>query len=86
MKQTLTCPKCNGGRIWHMNVMGERSGDGAVKPISIAFDEASSDPSGKGFFETFICDACGFTEWYARGLRGLQPDPSRGIFLRERGR
>ena len=86
MKATQMCPRCDGEKIWFFPVMGERSGEGEIKPISITFEEAQSHHRGLGFFETYICAGCGFTEWYAKGLSGLRPDPNRGVVLLEKNR
>jgi hypothetical protein len=86
MKADRVCPRCESGKIWFFPVMGERSGEGEIKPISITFEEAQSHNRGMGFFETYICAGCGYTEWYAKGLSGLKPDPNRGVVLLERRR
>jgi predicted nucleic-acid-binding Zn-ribbon protein len=35
----------------------------------------------RGWFETFICKGCGYTEWYARELDEIEPDAAKGIHL-----
>jgi hypothetical protein len=47
-------------------------------PLRVAF-HGPLDTRGIGSFETFICRACGFTEWYAHGFEHLRADADEGI-------
>src|SRR5262245_28838206 len=66
MRSALTCEKCKGGRLWSVP-MNERSHQGAITPMAVAWSGTRS----YGRLETVICDAGGFTVWYAQGF---QPD------------
>ena len=39
------------------------------------------DAEARGKFETLICKACGYTEWYAKQIGHLKNDPVNGIHL-----
>lgn len=78
MKTSHTCPKCSSRRFL---VMGEfllpdqQSSNGtAPMPAFTVKSERTAGPSDRelvGHFETWVCAACGFTEWYAGGLQAL---------------
>jgi predicted nucleic-acid-binding Zn-ribbon protein len=86
LKGELLCPHCEGRDVWHVETIRERGEAGAfekpIQPLNIVLQEKFFKLyNGTGHFETYICKACGFTEWYAVGLEGLEPDPANGIHL-----
>jgi predicted nucleic-acid-binding Zn-ribbon protein len=87
MKKTLTCPKCDGRQILHVDQMKLPSyGQGAIgaKPYPVPITVQQSFWRGTqaiGAFETFICRACGYTEWYAGDPAAIPVDEASGIRL-----
>ena len=86
LKRDLCCPHCEGREVWHIDEMHERGEAAAfekpIQPFNVVLQEKFFKLyNGIGTFETYICKQCGFTEWYARGLDGLRPDPDDGIQL-----
>ncbi len=78
LKHDQRCPACGGAIIVWIDAMQE-GGDGICpSPLRIAF-RGPLDTQGLGTFETYICKACGFTEWYARGIDRLDERPDAGI-------
>lgn len=61
MRETLTCPACSGGRIWHVARMLEQNENGRMAPLAVG----SVAP-----VETYICDECGYTAWYTNAAPG----------------
>ncbi len=88
MKKTLECPKCGGRVLWRVDTIKVPQLD--VSTLKAAF---TTQPAALpiqvttgwrglqcvGGFEAFVCDGCGFTEWYAHGLAELKPDDKAGI-------
>ena len=77
MRTHSRCPKCNGTRIYVCHVQqpdGESSNViypfyVATSPIpkeEIGAEKGSAYRTHAGHYETWICAACGYTEWYAR--------------------
>jgi hypothetical protein len=86
LKKDLVCPHCDGNWVWHIETMRERGEAGVmerpIQPLNVVLQERFFKLyDGKGHFETYICKACGFTEWYAVGLDDLAPDPKHGVRL-----
>lgn len=86
LKKDLACPHCEGREVWHIAEMHERGEAGVlerpIQPLNVVLQERFFKLySGVGAFETYICKACGFTEWYAHGLEKLEADPKRGVRL-----
>lgn len=94
MKHTNTCPKCQSAHIWVIEKVGERDdrATDAVRPAPVTTlvvppKEKSFWDSGTlrevGTFEVWICEHCGFTEWYAQNvndqLAQLAADPRNRI-------
>jgi predicted nucleic-acid-binding Zn-ribbon protein len=81
MRKTHRCPKCQGRKLWHIEQMSERNGHNQLGPIAVAFHQSwlGLGAQQQGSFETYICKACGFTEWYAQGFEELREDPERGV-------
>jgi DNA-directed RNA polymerase subunit RPC12/RpoP len=86
LKRDLRCPHCEGRLVWHVAQMHERGEAGAfekpIQPLNVVLHEKFFKLyNGVGYFETYICKRCGFTEWYAHGLDELEVDPSKGVSL-----
>jgi len=85
MKQTETCPKCRGTKLFVVNeVQRRQSAEGieTIVPVTVTATQARVGPTGRfsgeqrknleaGRFEAWVCAACGFTEWYATRLNEL---------------
>ncbi len=82
IKRDLVCPNCDGREIWRIERMQER-GDGSVpQPLGVLLERTFwSGSEARGYFETLICRSCGFTEWYAKAIGFLTPDPVNGVHL-----
>jgi len=86
MKKTLTCPKCDDRVILHIERMRLPVAQpglhpvGHELPLAVRFSPFSGAKC-LGGFETFICRACGYTEWYADGTDTIEPDEKLGIRL-----
>ena len=88
MKNLLRCPKCAGKKIWvieRYRIPGEAA-EGRELPVVPHQDTTKSflrltRVTPVGHFDLFLCDACGYSELYAAGVRGLVADPERGIRL-----
>jgi hypothetical protein len=86
LKRDLRCPQCEGRLVWHVAQMHERGEAGAfekpIQPLNVVLHEKFFKLyNGVGYFETYICKRCGFTEWYAHGLDQLEVDASKGVSL-----
>lgn len=79
MKQSLTCPKCDGRKIVHVDRMQLPvfapgfAATPATLPVAVQRG-IWSGARALGSFETFICQACGYTEWYAHTPETLPLD------------
>jgi predicted nucleic-acid-binding Zn-ribbon protein len=82
MRTTHRCPKCQGQKLYVCeNRQPDWHSSSRVRPLSVAAVELSTEDTGGkegtafrthgGTFETWICAACGFTEWYAQDQQGL---------------
>ncbi len=85
MKTSLTCPKCNGQRLWvidrvqHVDGIGASGESQRATATSLTAVDASKrylggvivQPGvrGIGSLEAWTCDGCGYTELYAQGFR-----------------
>jgi predicted nucleic-acid-binding Zn-ribbon protein len=88
MKHSNACPKCRGKRIWiieRFRLPGE-SAEG--RPLAIVPHQGGEGSmfralklSPQGSFDMHLCDACGYSELWASGVRGLVPDEGRGVRL-----
>jgi DNA-directed RNA polymerase subunit RPC12/RpoP len=79
IKRNLQCPNCDGRVFLHFReTRGDPESGGQLSRVDAQWS-LWWEPSGSGSFETFVCKACGFTEWYAHGLSLVRPDPERGI-------
>lgn len=90
MKKLHACPKCTGRKIWIMEPLrlADETKDG--RPMSLVPHQP--DPSDGGFFrvsrmnpkgevDLYVCDGCGYSELWARGVHDLVEDPAQGIRL-----
>jgi len=80
MKQSLTCPKCQHRRLWHIAEVAEKD-MGQPTRLSVSVAVGWWGKTETGTFELFICERCGYCEWYAKALEALREDPQRGIKL-----
>jgi predicted nucleic-acid-binding Zn-ribbon protein len=80
MKKSLMCPKCEGRQIWRIDTVKVRT---APSPTNLPLVVRSTwrGLESSGGFEAFICNGCGYTEWYAHGLDELKHDPQEGVQL-----
>ena len=78
LKRDQICPACSGALIIRITTVQEHGGMIFPSPLRVAF-LGPLDTHGIGSFETFICKACGFTEWYAHGFEHLKADAEEGI-------
>ena len=78
MKTTGTCPKCSGRKLFHVTSVEQTFCDaqGSLKSFAVT---GAIVPTGKksvlggeqtevlvaGPYETLVCAACGYAEWYA---------------------
>jgi predicted nucleic-acid-binding Zn-ribbon protein len=87
MKKTLICPKCAGRRLLHVEQMKVPVHDGKITnggpfPLSVGISHgAFTGFRPVGAFETFICQGCGYAEWYAHGAAAIAIDEKLGIRL-----
>jgi len=82
LKRDLRCPNCEGREIWRIQTMKERGASGAPELMAVMLERtffSGSEPRGQ--FETLICKACGYTEWYAKQIEFLRHDPVNGVHL-----
>lgn len=79
MRKTLQCPKCDGRKLWRVEAMRDRGHFNQLHPLSVVLQQGTWKEKATGWFETFICAGCGYTEWYANGLDGLTEDPKHGV-------
>jgi predicted nucleic-acid-binding Zn-ribbon protein len=75
MRTTATCPKCSGKKIVVTDLCEVRDNKGVPIPVlvgtirmSIMGKTIDAGKAGIGSFESWICAACGYTEFYAKDL------------------
>jgi len=66
MRTTATCPKCSGKKIVVTELRVARPSVSRIP--AAAYDVAWRLPEEAGGFESWICAACGYTEFYAKDL------------------
>jgi predicted nucleic-acid-binding Zn-ribbon protein len=82
MRTTQRCPKCQGTKLYVCeNRQPDWHSSSRVRPLSVTAVELSTEDTGGregtafrthgGTYETWICAACGYTEWYAEDREGL---------------
>ena len=91
MKKLHACPKCTGRKIWVIEPfrIPDESRDGRALPL--VPHQADEEQAGgffrvarmnpKGEVDLLVCDACGYSELWARGTRDLVEDPVAGVRL-----
>lgn len=89
VKKSHACPKCNGRKIWVLEPLRLADESKAGRPLGLV----PHQPDVKaGFFQVerltprgevdlYVCDGCGFSEMWARGVRELVEDPGQGVRL-----
>lgn len=89
VKKNHACPKCNGRKIWILEPLRlpDETRAGRVLPL---VPHQTDEPGGffqvvrlapKGEIDLYVCDGCGFSEMWARGVRELVEDPGQGVRL-----
>jgi hypothetical protein len=85
LRRDLCCPQCEGRDVWHVEQIRERGVgpfEKPIQPLNVVLQERFFRLyDGTGYFETYICKRCGFTEWYAHGIDDLHHDPENGVRL-----
>lgn len=90
MKTSQACPKCQCCRIWHIAEVRCPVPDtlSGTVPMHVTAMKVPNPGYGRieaGFFEAYVCAACGFTEWYAvlanPDLATMAQDPNSGVRL-----
>jgi hypothetical protein len=86
LKRDKICPQCESRKLWHIEKMrtlshrhGSISNEGA--PMAVQVESRWTGLKPQGQFEAFICNGCGFTEWYATGLDELKANPGEGVYF-----
>lgn len=86
MKRTQQCPKCQGRKLWvveRFRVPGEYDGGAVMAVVQTQRDAGGFLGVGKlnpqGAFDLWVCEACGYSELWARSLSGLREDPDAGV-------
>lgn len=81
MKASGQCPKCGCTRLYVVHPVSQPAHDSIniVVPMAVTCADVPSPAVGGtddnmhraeiGRFETWICSACGLTEWYARNVK-----------------
>jgi predicted nucleic-acid-binding Zn-ribbon protein len=70
MRGQLICPSCGCRRIVHSPSVLDRS-DSGRGTLALIQPSVWRD-AGMGEFETYVCSACGFTEWYVKDAEDLE--------------
>jgi predicted nucleic-acid-binding Zn-ribbon protein len=83
MKKTLTCPKCDGRKIWRIDQLKEQTYGNMrrVDPLHVSLKVGFWGAKGTGSFAVFVCAGCGYSEFYATGIESLQSDPKNGVYF-----
>lgn len=89
MKNTLSCAKCGNRRLWVIDrVMRSDDGSNNIMIFNVTVGRApEGSPPGRrkvGYFQTIICESCGYTEWYAQDIEALKElagEPTAGVRL-----
>lgn len=75
MSDSNGAPGCDSRKLWRIGPFRSYEGD-RVKSLAVA---CTDWPGPMGQFDAYVCAECGYTEWHARGLERLEPDPKNGI-------
>jgi predicted nucleic-acid-binding Zn-ribbon protein len=81
VKQDLTCPKCDGRRIWRLEKIAAQDysvGLGGSYDLKLS---AGGSAVAIGHFDAYVCDRCAYSELWAQDVALLSHDPPRGIHL-----
>lgn len=94
MKNSRQCPKCQSRKLWAVQKVEQKDCQYAhTNPLHVTSQYILTGNTGSvgpatalvnaGFFETWICAICGFTEWYARdanqALAQLMSEPGARV-------
>lgn len=84
MKSSGQCVKCGNRRLWIVDRVQQEHLEysNVVWPMVVTSHVLKPQPKGNtpdrispGAFQTIICAACGYTEWYAYNFEGLKDVP-----------
>lgn len=88
MKHSNACPKCRGKRIWIIEQFRIPTDGVDGRPLTVLPHQRDPKASvwamklnPQGSFDLHLCDACGYSELWANGVRGLVEDPAKGVPL-----
>lgn len=89
MKKLHACPKCTGRKIWVIEPLrlADETKDGRAMTLVPHQPEATGGffrvarMNPKGEVDLYVCDGCGFSELWARGVSELVEDPATGVRL-----
>lgn len=90
MKNSHLCPKCAQKRIWIIEKFRIPAEAAEGRELHVVphqkdgkraglFEAMRTNP--KGHFDLYLCDACGYSELWARDFRDLVADPASGATL-----
>ncbi len=90
MKKLHACPKCAGRKIWVIEPfrLPDETREGQPLPLvphqaedaAVGFFQVARK-SPRGAVDLLVCDGCGYSELWARGVRDLVEDPAAGVRL-----
>ncbi len=65
MREDHICPRCEHTKVVHASTILDRADGGARTELSVIQPSAWKRKT-EGKFEVYICNACGFVEWYVK--------------------
>lgn len=83
MRSHHQCPKCDGDELWVIDpVQVPKPSDHSTMNVMRVAEQSRTQSSSRGgiqrydkiqigTFEAWICDGCGYTEWYAKDFKDL---------------
>lgn len=87
MKDSLECPKCKNRKLicidpYRIHYKGGVGSTG--KEMSLVYGQKAGEGwkvewSDLGRVATWICGACGYTEFWSHSFQQVRPDPERGV-------
>ena len=84
LKRDKVCPQCEHRKFWFVAKVQIPTRDHetlakSAVPMAVAVEARWTGVRHQGEFEAFICEKCGWTEWYATGLAHLKENPEAGL-------
>lgn len=93
MKNTRVCPKCAGEGILKVSEVADKAPgeDGGVLSIFARIsEEGLGEWESLGVFEAYVCERCGYTEWFVQDpgslpvdgaiVQRLEPEKNKGPY------